>query len=585
MVVRFELLVLGEDRMKAYPLPPAGEVSIGRGPECQIRVEEPGIASLHARLLVGQTLELTDGNCGGSIVVGGRPLAPGETTVLAPSVVALLGSTTIVVEASPASSHLRHVRSHDYFAARIEEECAHAELCGGSFAILRVRFGMNQAQPLEEAFTHYLRPHDIVSMYSADEFEVLLVDTTAEDAEEFRRHLDEHVAASGWPGLQLGLACAPRDGCTLDALLCAAGVGTPASQIPTGLPVASQGFIDSLGPLLSRIAPARVSVLIMGETGVGKEALARRIHELSPRAKRPMLCLNCAALPDALLESELFGHERGAFTGAVQSKPGLLEAGQGGTVLLDEIGELPLLLQAKLLRVVEQRQVLRLGGVRPQDVDVRFIAATSRDLETEVAQGRFRQDLFFRLNAIPLVVPPLRERTAEIQPLAELFLSEFSLQAGYSTVPRLKVAALRLLQQHRWPGNVRELRNVIERAVLLSQGDDIDLEHLTLERFSRTPPTGCGSVPPIPSQPPVPTISGIPPLPYSQPPVEQQHCANGPSLPGCETPPGDLERARIQRALEVCGGNQSHAARALGISRRILIGRIERYGLPRPRKR
>jgi two-component system response regulator AtoC len=286
--------------------------------------------------------------------------------------------------------------------------------------------------------------------------------------------------------------------------------------------------------LADRAAAGTINVLIVGETGVGKEVLARRIHQLSPRADRPFVAVNCAALSEALFESELFGHERGAFTGAAQAKPGLLETAPGGTVFLDEVAELPPALQAKLLRVLETREVLRVGSVRPRPIDVRFVAATNRDLEGEVARGTFRRDLYFRLNGMTLAIPPLRERRQEIPGLCRRFLAELCATAGRRRAPRLTDEAREHLQARRWPGNVRELRNAIERALLLAPGDEITPEHLATD-------------------------------PEAPPPIED-------------------ERERILRVLGACAGNQSRAARQLGISRKVLIARLDAYGVARPRK-
>jgi transcriptional regulator with PAS, ATPase and Fis domain len=234
-----------------------------------------------------------------------------------------------------------------------------------------------------------------------------------------------------------------------------------------------------------RIAVGRISVLLLGETGSGKEVLAEVIHTHSPRRDKPFLRLNCAALPESLLESELFGHERGAFSGAVQSKPGLLESADGGTIFLDEIGEMPLSLQAKLLRVLQERKVLRVGAVKPRAIDVRFISATNRDLKQQVHNGHFRQDLFFRLNGIALTIPPLRQRPSEIEPLAQLFLRSAASDAGLAAPPRIAVDAIERLRGYEWPGNVRELCNVMERALLLcGRGGQITLEHLPPEMLT-----------------------------------------------------------------------------------------------------
>jgi transcriptional regulator of acetoin/glycerol metabolism len=293
------------------------------------------------------------------------------------------------------------------------------------------------------------------------------------------------------------------------------------------------GAMHELERVIARIAAGNISVLLLGETGAGKEVMAERIHALSPRAKKPLVRLHCGALPEALLESELFGHKKGAFTGADQSKPGLLETAQGGTVLLDEIGELPPAIQVKLLRVLDSRQILPVGGLAPKQLDVRFIAATNRDLEAEVARGAFRQDLFFRLSGISLTVPPLRERRSEIEPLARRFLAESGAKVTLSP------EALERLLAYSWPGNVRELRNAVERAALLSTDGVIRPEQL---------PLAAEPAPPSPPRPPD-------------------------------------ERQRILDALAASGGNQTEAARALGISRNTLAARLVAHDIPRPRKR
>jgi len=565
--------------MTTYPLPRVGEVSIGRDLACDVRVDEPGIAARHALLRTGPGMALTDCATGAATVVGSRRLDPGEACPVAPGVVMQLGAVTVVVQASGASTRLRHVRSHDYFEGRLEDECARAEANRGAFAVLRLKFARNQAQPLEEAFTRHLRPVDLVAVYASDEYELLLVDTTPDKATLIAGWLAEHVRGTGAGELKRGLACWPLDGRSPEVLLAAAGAAlhgrsdAPVSRVPTA------GALAGLAPLVERVAATNINVLILGETGVGKEVLARRIHERSPRASRPMLCVNCASLTETLLESELFGHERGAFTGAHQVKPGLLEVAEGGTVLLDEIGEMPLTIQAKVLRVVEQRSVTRVGGVKARSIDVRFMAATHRNLEAEIARGRFREDLYYRLNGVSLLVPPLRERTDEIAALAESFLAQYAAQAGRPP-PELAGRALEALLSYSWPGNVRELRNMMERAVMLGGSDLIDIEQLPQERLGRTLAHERISEPPPPAK--EPQSYTLRPGAYSFAPAQRDTDVMPPVQEPAE---GEDERARIIRALERCAGNQTHAARLLGVSRRTLISRIERYDLPRPRKR
>jgi two-component system, NtrC family, response regulator AtoC len=345
-----------------------------------------------------------------------------------------------------------------------------------------------------------------------------------------------------------------------------------AAAPPRGILVDSPQMKE-LYELAARVAESSISVLIFGETGVGKEVMAESLHRRSPRSDRPFLLLNCGALSDSLLESELFGHEKGAFTGALQTKPGLLESADTGTVFLDEVGEMPAALQVKLLRVIEERRITRVGGLKSRPIDVRFIAATHRDLVAEVARGTFRQDLFFRLNGISLTIPPLRERVDEIEGLAQLFLEQSVARASRKSTPRLSSESLALLREHDWPGNIRELRNLMERAVVLCMGDEITPRHLPRDKMG---PRGAGGL--LPAQP-TPAAA--------KPPAGQ---AQAEASPASERPAAssrgaawDEERRRIVEALERCAGNQTYAARLLGISRSTLALRLQHYGIPRPR--
>ncbi len=313
----------------------------------------------------------------------------------------------------------------------------------------------------------------------------------------------------------------------------------------------------------ARVARASINVLLLGETGVGKEVLARAIHAYSPRAKGPFMGINCAALAEPLLESELFGSEKGAFTGAL-SRSGLFEAANGGTVFLDEVGELPLGTQAKLLRVLEERVVTRLGATRPRPIDVRFVAATNRDVEADSRQGRLRPDLYFRLNGVALVIPPLRERPLEIESLAASFLSAACRDLERTPPLGISSAALDLLRRHAWPGNVRELRNAIERAAVMCTEAEILPEHL--------PPSLLAAARSAAATAPAPAASS----PSS---------SSSPTRPGqpsnLQAEMKALERQKIIEALESCRGNQSEAARLLGMPRRTLVSRLSEMGLTR----
>jgi DNA-binding NtrC family response regulator len=329
---------------------------------------------------------------------------------------------------------------------------------------------------------------------------------------------------------------------------------TLSSHVDRQLVVQSTAM-KKLFELVDRVAAGTISVLLVGETGVGKEVVAAAVHERSPRRHKPYLRLNCSAFAENLLESELFGHEAGAFSGARSAKLGLLETANGGTVLLDEIGEMPLALQAKVLRVVETREVIPIGGTRVRRLDVRFLAATNRNLRDRIRDGQFREDLYFRLSGVTIEVPPLRLRRSEIAPLARLFAAEAAAALGRQAAPELSPEVLRFLEEQRWPGNVRELRNCVERAVLLSSSNALSVDDVD-PSCERLVPRGTQKAMRI---------------------VETQDSGD---RPGAQLD----EREQIQDALARCGGNQTRAAAMLGMARRTLVKKLATMGLPRPRR-
>ncbi|HUW82733.1 MAG TPA: sigma 54-interacting transcriptional regulator [Phycisphaerae bacterium] len=294
--------------------------------------------------------------------------------------------------------------------------------------------------------------------------------------------------------------------------------------------------------LARRVAASNATVLLLGETGTGKELIARYIHHVSPRNESAFIAVNCAALPETLLESELFGHEKGAFTGAVSQKVGRFELADGGTIFLDEIGDISPAIQIKLLRVLQERQFVRVGGTQTVVSDVRVIAATNRNLQQAIEGGDFRQDLYYRLNVFPIDLPPLRHRLEDVPPLIEHFIGH---AAGQLAVPVPKVSddAMAALTAHQWPGNIRELQNIVERAVLLADGQVIEPEHLPRELAATQPPA---------------------------------------SATGDPASLWDYEKALIVKALTDAKWNQSKAARALGISRDNLRYRIKKYQIEKP---
>ncbi|MCE9670404.1 sigma-54 dependent transcriptional regulator [Myxococcus stipitatus] len=295
---------------------------------------------------------------------------------------------------------------------------------------------------------------------------------------------------------------------------------------------------------LRKVAHTQATVLLVGESGTGKEVAARALHQWSDRADGPFVAVNCAALTETLLESELFGHEKGAFTGAVAQRRGRIELAQGGTFFLDEVGELKAELQAKLLRVLQERRFERVGGTRTLEADVRWVAATNRDLRAMMARGEFREDLYHRLAVFPIRLPALRERREDLRPLAELLLRRIGEELGRPGL-RLSPEASERLEGFPWPGNVRELRNALERAAILADGPEVDARHLWLDPTS------------------APASAATP--------------AQGARLP--DTTLEELERIAIEQAIADEGGNRKRAAQRLGIGLRTLYDKLRRYGM------
>ncbi|MFN3739464.1 MAG: sigma-54-dependent transcriptional regulator [Thermodesulfovibrionales bacterium] len=298
--------------------------------------------------------------------------------------------------------------------------------------------------------------------------------------------------------------------------------------------IGESNAIKALLSMIEKIAPSESTVLITGESGTGKELVATTIHYQSPRRDKPLIKVNCAALPEGLIESELFGHEKGAFTGALKKKQGRFEVASGGTIFLDEVGDLPLSAQAKLLRVLQDKTFERVGGTETIKVDVRIIAATNRDLKEEIKKGRFREDLFYRLNVIPIVIPPLRERKEDIPVLVEYFLKKFNSRSGRNV--RFSSDAMKALLEYDYPGNVRELENIVERAAVLSQDGIIKKDD----------------------------------LPFSFSSSESLLLSEVSSR---------AEKEHILKVLKLTGGNKTRAAELLGISRKTLWEKLNAYGI------
>jgi two-component system response regulator AtoC len=309
--------------------------------------------------------------------------------------------------------------------------------------------------------------------------------------------------------------------------------------------IAQSGSMEDLFRTITKVASYKSTVLITGESGTGKELVARAIHSRSPRVSKPFVAVNCGAIPETLLESELFGHKRGAFTDATFDKRGLFEEADGGTLFLDEIGELPVSLQVKLLRALQEETIRRLGDTRDTQVDVRIVAATVRDLTEDVASGRFREDLFYRINVLPLHIPPLRDRREDIPMLIEFFIERNNLRLG-TQVASVGPDAKKLLLDYGWPGNVRELENTIERAMVLAEENVLRIEDLPLR------------------------------ITESRDPIRRVLSSGELSI---KKTTRYLEEELIRRALKKTGGNRTNAAKILEISHRALLYKIKEYGL------
>ncbi|MBA3453267.1 MAG: sigma 54-interacting transcriptional regulator, partial [Deltaproteobacteria bacterium] len=451
---------------------------VGRSIPSDVVIPDPGLSRQHARFTWDdegvrvEDLESTNGTKKNGKPVKRAKIAPGDEIAVGPVIV----SVHLV---SSTDEELCGFDGHDRFVAAFADEILRARTFQRSLALVLVRGATGTEGHISRWSSRLrarLRPVDRVGIYGPSALLVSLPEATPDTV----RALADGLAG-GDPALTCAVAMFPADGGSVEELIAALHAARradrPDSNDDPGVIVKSAAMKEVMSTI-KRLARSTITVLIHGETGTGKEVIARAIHESGPRKKRPLRSLNCAAIPVTLIESALFGHEQGAFTGADKAARGIFEQADGGTVLLDEVGELSSGAQAALLRVLETKQVTRVGGDKDINVDARVIAATHRDLEAMVEAGRFRQDLLYRLNTMTLRIPALRERVEEVRPLAERFLDEACRQAG--TMPKtLDPKALAALERYAWPGNVRELRNAIERAVVLAETNVITPADLT----------------------------------------------------------------------------------------------------------
>jgi two-component system response regulator AtoC len=548
----FQLLVMSAEGFASHALPSGGAISIGRSSKCVVRLDDPMASREHALLHIDcvggvASLRVEDSGSANGTRVRDDLIPAGESRSVEAGEGVIIGSTVIMVLRDRPSSGLWRLWSHVYFGARMEEECARAAKAKATFALARLRFiGSAPSAKVLPTLARVLTSAFGVALYGPKDYEALFLGVNEDDANALMNGLVEAFQRDGLD-VRGALAWYPRDGRTGDALMASANSslkGRPASASVPEIGSPESADMRRVRDMAARVATSQINVMIRGETGVGKDVLARTIHRLSTRAGHPFLALNCAGFPEALLESELFGHEKGTFTGAHAVKKGLLESADGGTVFLDELGDMPLVVQGKLLRVIEDREVRRMGALQTRPINVRFLSATNKDLEDAIDRGSFRKDLMFRLQGISLEIPPLRQRRDEIALLAETFLDDACREAKLFPKPTIGRDAMTAMLQYEWEGNIRELKNVIERSVALCRGDEIGAEHLDL-RQNFAPPA---------------------------------------VLPLLTDGGEKAERQRIVKALAACAGSQTRAAKLLGMSRRTLISKIELYGIPRPQK-
>jgi DNA-binding NtrC family response regulator/pSer/pThr/pTyr-binding forkhead associated (FHA) protein len=561
-------------RTRLIELPDGAVVTFGRSRSSTVQIESDRVSRNHAEIeRRGRDIVLRDlGSRNGTKLNGER--ISGEVAIASGDEVAI-GPASVVVTVTTRVNRRVPIAPTTHLEERLAAETDRGLRYQRPFALVMIRIE-GDAPVVDAAIERIasdIRPMDVLAEYGPDELALLAPEVDAAAVQPLAERVVEwsHRATAGRPpSVHVGVAVFPDHGTQPGELLSRARAALRAARSggdeaiatpPHEPPVAGADVIVSdaqmrrVFALVQKVADTPLTVLITGETGVGKEVIAEELHRQSARRDRRFVKLNCAAIPQTLLESELFGYERGAFTGAERRRAGYFEAATGGTIFLDEVGEMPAPLQAKLLRVLEERRFSRVGGTEEIEVDVRIVCATNRDLEAEVARGAFREDLYFRVSAFTIMIPPLRDRPREIIPLAELFLRQSARELGTAT-PTLSREARQCLERYVWPGNVRELRNAIERAVVLKQGDVIQLEDLPARLQDASMLAD--------------------PLPLSATATSSLELAGD-----VRERVAEVERAAIEAALEACGGNQTRAAQKLGLSRRTLIYKLEKYGLKR----
>jgi two-component system response regulator AtoC len=545
----FLVITIDDGGSRVIDLPEGVDVTFGRSRGATVTLDSDKVSRMHARVRrTGDVIDVEDlgsrngTRVNGDKIEGPRRLTTGDEISVGP-ILAVLGVTSGLRRTSTIADV---TTGETRLAAEVDRSVRYHRPV--TVALLRIA-----SDTILDQIERAIRPMDLIAEDAGDDYLVILPELGRDEGSAAVQRLLDFARAANVQATAATALC-PDDGTTVEALISVlrAGLRTgrvPRAPAPKGTPVVFDPAMQRVYALVERIADTSMTVLILGETGVGKELVCEAIHQRSSRRDRPLIKLNCAALPESLLESELFGYERGAFTGADKRKVGFFEAADGGTLFLDEIGDMPLPLQAKLLRVLERKVITRVGGTSEVATDARLIAATHRNLDNDVRSGRFRQDLLFRIGGFTIAVPPLRDRPSEILPLAEHFVRTAAAEQARGA-PMLSDDARDALAGYDWPGNVRELRNALERALVLAS-DTI-------------------------------TASDLPERLHDASHRVRPQVATGADVRGQLA---EVERAAIVAALDAESGNQTRAARRLGLSRRALIYKMEKYGLKPPPQR
>ncbi len=606
---RVYLLIFEAESSRMVPLAAEGEVVMGRGEGVDVRIIDGSVSRKHARLTMtagqGMVTDLASQNgtkVNGERITGARPLVSGD--------VVTLGSINLSYHSSVRHVAHREVLNLPAFQQRAEEEIERALRFGRPLALVALNLGLGgraDRAVIARTLSTKLRVIDVVAWAGADQLLVLLPELDAGTAVAIGEDLVVALVALA-PECRVGVAAAPGDGCDVDTLIgsaraavlvaeprriAAASTARTTRTIGALTLVMADPVMARLYALIERLAVVDLAVLVCGETGTGKELAANALHAWSPRKDKPLVSLNCAAIAETLVEGELFGHEKGAFSGATSGRAGLLETADGGAVFLDEIGELSLNVQAKLLRVLEAKKVTRLGDVRERDVDIRIIAATNRSLDEEVGKGRFRRDLFFRLSGATLWIPPLRDRKRELPLLAQMFLDDAcrSLDRGAA---ELSSGAIQTLASYPWPGNVRELKNVMEYLAATIFEDVLHSEHVA-ERLRAAGALGGFQFAARHTHDDLSAEAAQALAAEAQREHTRQIRAVAPPDDALTPPPTrvfrpledelrELERTRIEEALAAANGNQTRAAELIAMPLRTFMNKVKLYNLS-PKKR